>query len=250
MQIAVRGAGGAVGGVHAIPDRRVGKLARLGREGDVVVRWLVGQFHRAGGEGIEDAGEVVAVDRFGGGGIDAEIGGFDRRCAAAEADVQAAAAELVEHADFLRQAQRMIERQGVDHRAEAQGFGALGDGGEEHVGRWRHAERGAVVFGQVVAVEAEAIVLFDDLQTVFEVIALVLGDVVEVVEDAEVHLGIPEGGKGKLFFLKKRTKKLLSVGVVARPVHPLQRIGVFWFFFAKKNILAFHWHSGTNSVAC
>ena len=46
--------------------------------------------------------------------------GLERRHAAADAELEAPAAHLIEHADFLDQAQRMIERQQIDQRAEAQ----------------------------------------------------------------------------------------------------------------------------------
>ncbi len=43
-----------------------------------------------------------------------------RRRAAAEADLQPPAAQLIDHADLFDQAQRMVQGQGINHRAEAQ----------------------------------------------------------------------------------------------------------------------------------
>jgi len=70
--------------------------------------------------------------------------------------------------------------------------------------------------------------------------------------------------KGSSSFLKKRTKKLLSVGLRVRAIsllvaqhsdkiarqnkglerdrHVLKRVKVFWFFFSKKNYFLSHFH--------
>ena len=48
----------------------------------------------------------------------------------------------------------MIERQAQHHGAEPDRRCAPRDGGEEDDRRWRHVERGEVVLGDVVAVEA------------------------------------------------------------------------------------------------
>ena len=49
-------------------------------------------------------------------------------------ELEASAAQLVEHADLLDQPQRMVQRQRVDQRAEAQVPRALGHRGEENLG--------------------------------------------------------------------------------------------------------------------
>jgi hypothetical protein len=67
-------------------------------------------------------------------GIDPVIRGLDRRDAAPDAELEAPSAELVEHADLLDQAQRVVERKHIDQRAEAQFLCALRDGGEKHAG--------------------------------------------------------------------------------------------------------------------
>ncbi len=59
------------------------------------------------------------------GEVDAVEPDFDRRDAAPDPVQKTAAAHLVEHADLVDQPQRMVERQQVDHRAEAQLPGAL-----------------------------------------------------------------------------------------------------------------------------
>ena len=109
-------------------------------------------------------GVLVAFQPFG--GIDAEAFGFERRDAAPDADLHAPAAHLVEHADLFGEPQRMIERQRVDQGPEAELLGALRDAGEIDRRRGGQAERRLVVFGDVVAIEAAAIVGFDDLETV------------------------------------------------------------------------------------
>ena len=110
-----------------------------------------------------------------------------RRGAAAEADLEPPAAHLIEHADFLDHAQRMIERQRVDQRAKAQPPGALRDRGQKHARARRHAERRRVVLGDVIGVETEPVIGFDDLQPRTIVVAERLVVAVEVIEDAELH---------------------------------------------------------------
>ena len=43
---------------------------------------------------------------------------LDQRAAAADADHQPPAAQMVEHADFFIEPQRMVQRQHIDQRAE------------------------------------------------------------------------------------------------------------------------------------
>ena len=59
--------------------------------------------------------------------IDAEIIEFMRRGAAADADLDTAAAEMIQHADFFGEPQRMMRRQHIDQRAEPDAARALGD---------------------------------------------------------------------------------------------------------------------------
>jgi hypothetical protein len=81
---------------------------------------------------------------------------FDRRDAAPDSELEAAARERVEHRHFLDQSQRVVDRQQVDQRPESQPRGPLAQRGEQDSGRRREAERRAVVLGDVVAVEAVA----------------------------------------------------------------------------------------------
>ena len=126
--------------------------------------------HGALGQPLHDDRQRLVVDVAGIVRIAAEQIELDRRCAAAEADVEPAAAHLIEHADFLDHAERMIERQRVDHRPEAKPLGALRDRGEKHARRRRHAERRRVVLGQVIGVEARAIEQLDDREPLLVIV--------------------------------------------------------------------------------
>src|SRR5499426_3878905 len=80
-------------------------------------------------------------------GVDPVIGGFDRGDAAADAELEASPAELIEHADLLHHPQRMMERKGIDQRTEAQALRALSDRGEENAGRGGEAEWRRMMLG-------------------------------------------------------------------------------------------------------
>jgi hypothetical protein len=90
----------------------------------------------------------------------------------------------------------MVEVDGVDQRPEAQRPGALGDGGQEHAGRGRHAERRRVMLGQVIGVEAGALVELDQAQPFVELPAEIGAGAVHVVEDAKLHELFPLRGLG------------------------------------------------------
>ena len=49
---------------------------------------------------------------------------FHGRTAASDTELEAAVAQLIEHADLFDQTQRMIERQQIDERTETQPRGA------------------------------------------------------------------------------------------------------------------------------
>ena len=136
---------------------------------------------------LERLGEALRPGRR----IDAVVADLVRRDAAADAELEPSAAHLVEHADLVDQAQRVIEVDRVDQRPEAQRLGALRDGGEEHAGRGRHAERRRVVLGQVIGVEAGSLVELDQSQPVVELPVQVAAGAVHVVEDAELHERFP-----------------------------------------------------------
>ena len=97
---------------------------------------------------------------------------------------------MIEHADFLDHPQRMIERQGENHRPEAQPLGALRDRRQENAGRRRHAERRPVVFGKMVGVESRAIEQLHDRKPLLVIIRQRRGAAIQVVEDSEFHRGL------------------------------------------------------------
>src|SRR5215471_16127037 len=85
--------------------------------------------------------------------VDAVVFELDGRGAAPEAEFEASAAQLVEHADLLDQPQRVVKRHRPDQRTEPKPSRALRHGGEEHARRGRHPERRRMVLGKMIGVE-------------------------------------------------------------------------------------------------
>src|SRR5260221_12958292 len=112
---------------------------------------------------------------------------LNRRGAGPEPELEPAAAQLVQHADFLDQPQRMVERHRPHQRPEPQAPRALGKRRKEHARGGRHAERRPVVLGEVISVEAGAIVGLCDLEAILIIVRERAGISVEVVEYAEFH---------------------------------------------------------------
>ena len=110
-----------------------------------------------------------------------------RRGATADAEFEATAAEMVEHAHLLRQPQRVVGGQQIDQRAEPEAAGALGEGGDENAGRGRGAERRRVVFAHVIAVKAELVIERCEAQTMLILLGERQAAAVILVEDAELH---------------------------------------------------------------
>jgi hypothetical protein len=133
--------------------------------------------------------ERLDVDllRHGAIGILAVAAALERRDSASDAEIEAPAAHLVEHADLLRQTQRIVERQAIHHRTEAQPLRALADARQEHAGRRRHAERREVMLGDMIAVESQSVVSFDGGEAVLVELAQRRAAAVHVIEDADVH---------------------------------------------------------------
>ena len=74
---------------------------------------------RAFGQPLEDEVERFGIDRLRLFRVLPVIDQLGRHRAAAEADLKPAAAQLIEHADLLDHAQRMIERQRIDQWPKA-----------------------------------------------------------------------------------------------------------------------------------
>ncbi len=140
------------------------------------------------GEALQHDLDCFRVDLLRGRRIGAVIFEFDRHRAAAEADLQPAAAHLIEHADFLDQPQRVVQRHRPDQRAEPKPAGALRDRRQEHARRRRHAERRRMMLGEMVGVEPGTVVGFRDLEAVFVELGERSAGPVEMIEDAEFHL--------------------------------------------------------------
>jgi hypothetical protein len=96
-------------------------------------------------------------------------------------------AELVEHADFFGEPQRMMSRQNIDKRRQAEPFCALGCGRQEDTGRWRQIQRRRMMLAHVVGPKSGLIVEFDQFQTVFVLFAERIGPTIVLIEYAELH---------------------------------------------------------------
>ncbi len=184
------GPGGGVGAADAVPHGRRGLLQRLqlhrhvpeGVERPLEVHAVVGELAHQNGErlgvlGIGWVGDVHPVD-----------GQLVGRGALAHAELEAAAAHVVEHADLFVEPERVIEHQGIDQRPEPQAPGLLGHRGQEHAGRRRHAQRRGVVFGQMVHVEAGLIIGCDQLEAVGVLLGRRDARAVHMIENAEFHM--------------------------------------------------------------
>jgi len=112
---------------------------------------------------------------------------LEQRPAAAHSDHETAAAEVIEHADFLVKPQRMIERQHVNQRPKLDLSRALHGGGEEDARACRQPERRGVVLGQVIGRKTLALNELEQAQALFEEFAQRRAAAVEVIEYAEAE---------------------------------------------------------------
>src|SRR5215471_11298536 len=110
-----------------------------------------------------------------------------RRGAAPDADFQAAAAQMIQHADLLGEPQRVMHRQHIDQRSEAQAFGSLRDGGEKDARRWRQVERSRMMLAHVIGAESRAVVELDQLEAMLILLGEHIRSVVVPIEDTELH---------------------------------------------------------------
>ena len=110
-----------------------------------------------------------------------------RHDAAAHAEVEAAAREVVEHAHLLDEPQRIVQRQAVDAGAQTDAPRALGGGGEEESGHRGEAQRGGVMLGEVIGVEARRVVLLQQPQPALVVLVQRHVPIVQMIEDPELH---------------------------------------------------------------
>jgi hypothetical protein len=114
------------------------------------------------------------------------------RAAASDAEHQAAAAQMIEHAEFLIQPERVMERQDVDERSDPQPRGSRERGREKNAWARRHAERGGMVLGQMIAGEAFAFDQLDQPEPALEHPIELMPVGIQMIENAELqHLVTP-----------------------------------------------------------
>ena len=193
-------------GAARVPERnRV--LHRLGRHRDrrEVVELRVLAADLAGGEGVADDAEDVdeAVLRLR--PVAAEPVVLDRCDAATDTEVEAAVGEVVDHDHVFDDPHRVVQRQQLDHRAEADVLGDLRSSGDEHLLVRCHAQVGPVVLGEVETGEARFVGHLDQIESILQQLRCRrAGNVFDVVEDAERWLahgslsvcGVWGGGAG------------------------------------------------------
>jgi len=77
---------------------------------------------------------------------------------ATDPDLDPPLAQMIQHADFLGEPQRVVRRQHIDQRTETQALGPLRNRGEEYAWRRRHIERRRMMLTHVVGAEPGVIV--------------------------------------------------------------------------------------------
>ena len=127
----------------------------------------------------EDVARVVVRDL-----VESELVGRD---AAADADLEPAVAEMVEHADFLDHAQRRIERQQIDQRPEPHALGRARQRAEIDARNRHHVERRGVVLGDVQAVDAGGVGRLGELEALVEQQRERALAVLDMVEKSNLH---------------------------------------------------------------
>ncbi len=183
---------------NAVPQRRMRLLHRLQRHRhaiEFVELPVISQdvMRQTAANDLERLGELLHAACE----IDTEEPDLDRRDAAADAKQKAPATHLVEHADLVDEAQRVIKRQQIHHRPEPDLPRPLRDRGQEDTGRRGIAERRVVVLGEMVAVEPGAVIGLDQLQPLLEELADRHTAIIQMVEDPEAHfrrLPLSQGG--------------------------------------------------------
>ena len=108
--------------------------------------------------------------------------------AAAQADVQAAAGENIQHGAFFSEPHGIVERQHTDQIAEPQPLGAPRQRGDHQIGRRQHAVVGVMMLGEPGFVELEFLRQLDLFEQLVE--GLLLGHPragLIVTERAESH---------------------------------------------------------------
>src|SRR5262249_54502005 len=123
-----------------------------------------------------------------------------REPAAADPEIEAPGADVIDRRGLLGDAQGIVQRQDLDGHADAQPPGARRDRARHHDGRREHrAGRREVHLAQPHAVEAPGLRRVDDVEALAERAGLVAAAAnLELHEDAEVH---GHGGYCLLIFM-------------------------------------------------
>ena len=184
---------GAVWHMHAVPDRRMGLLQRLKLHRNIIDReMLAAIIKHLAGQPLHHERDRFGVDLLCLSGIRPIVLKLNRYRAPAEPDLQPSTAHLVEHADFFDQPQRMMQRHRPHQRAEAQSARTLRYGRQENARRRRHAERRRVMLGEMIGVEAGAVVSLGDAQAILVEVGERSAVAVEMIKNAEFHAYSPE----------------------------------------------------------
>src|SRR5262245_46636841 len=141
---------------RAVPERRMWALHRSHLHHVVfVVVEAPFEIDHVGFERPHQHAESLVIHRGCQRGVDTEALMLDQRSTAAYAYRQATAAEMVEHANFFVEAQRMMKRKDVDQWPDPDLFGALDRRRQENARAGRHAKRRRMVFRHMIGVKPE-----------------------------------------------------------------------------------------------
>ena len=181
---------GQVGAVVARPEQPEGGLVAAGRGGldrrvGVPLREAAGE---VGDQLGQELGEVLAVRALGA-AAEGVGGGRVRARGAADAQVDAAGGERLQHPELLGDDQRGVVGQHHTAGAEADGRRLARHPGQEHGGRRRGDARHRVVLGDPVAPVAEALDLPGEAQGAGQRVG---------GRGARAHRGQVEDGQGEL----------------------------------------------------
>ena len=189
MHAALARPGGAdlVGG--AVPERRMRLLQRPQRHRHVrigemrarMVQGVVGQAGADAGERIhEDLARLIVRDL-----VEVEL---ERRDPAPHADLEPAVAQVIEHADFLDQAQRRIERQEIDQRPQPHARGRARDRAQIDARHRHHVERGGMMLRHVQAIDAGRLGRDRELQPLVELRRERTIAALDMIEESDFHV--------------------------------------------------------------
>ena len=147
----------------------------------LVVQGLVGQPFQQHLERLLEHGRPVL-------GVDSEPRHLVGDDAPANPQLQAAVAQVVQHADLLNQAQGIIEGQQIDQGTKADPGGALGGGGKKDTGGGSDTQGRGVVLRDVIAEKILLVGVLQQFQPVVEDLGRGILVVFDPIEDAELNL--------------------------------------------------------------